>query len=80
MKILIINLHSSQNAGDDVLTKMTIQQLQTSFTLPLLTLAMNDPDSYTGGNVTLGSFTTWLKSPHGKWRMKGVFGLLFGTG
>ena len=77
MKILIINLHSSQNAGDHVLTKMTIQQLQTSFTLPLLTLAMNDPDSYTGGNVTLGSFTTWLKSPHGKWRMKGVFGLLF---
>ena len=76
MKILIINLHSSQNAGDDVLTKVTVQQLRASFVSPRLTLAMNDPDSYIGEDVVLGSFATWLKSPRGRWRVEGILWLL----
>lgn len=76
MNILIINLHSSQNAGDDVLTKVTVQQLHASFASPQLTLAMNDPDSYTGKDTVLGSFATWLKSPRGGWRVGGIFWLL----
>lgn len=61
MKILIINLHSSNNAGDDVLTKVTVSQLKKAFSSPELTLAMNDPASYDGPGITVSSFMTWFK-------------------
>lgn len=67
MKILLVNLHSSANAGDHVLTEETVRQLSQAFADPALTLAMNDPASYQGPAVTVGSFMTWFK-PQNRWR------------
>ena len=62
MKILVVNLHSSANAGDDLLTDVTIRQLQESFRCPQIILSMNDPASYKGSDVTVvGSFMTWFR-------------------
>jgi colanic acid/amylovoran biosynthesis protein len=70
MRILIVNLHSSHNAGDDVLTRVTVQQLAQAFPGARLTLAMNDPGSYQGAEQTIGSFMTWLKDERGRWRLR----------
>lgn len=67
MKILVVNLHSSANAGDDALTQETVRQLREAFAGASLTLAMNDPDSYEGPAATVGSFMTWFKQG-GRWR------------
>jgi colanic acid/amylovoran biosynthesis protein len=63
MNILIINLHSSRNAGDDVLTRVTVDLLSRNFPQARLTLAMNDPESYQGKGKTVHSFMTFLKRP-----------------
>ncbi len=64
MKILIVNLHSSRNAGDDLLTRVTVQQLLTAFAQPSLALSMNDPQSYEGPGTAVGSFMTWFRRQH----------------
>lgn len=61
IKILVINLHSSCNAGDDVLTQVALNQLHTSFPNSEIILSMNDPVSFHGVEQTVGSFMTWLK-------------------
>lgn len=61
MKLLVVNLHSSRNAGDDLLTTVTVQQLQQSFNNAEIILSMNDPSSYCGPETTVGSFMTWLR-------------------
>lgn len=61
IKILIVNLHSSRNAGDDVLTHVTMDILLHHFPDASIKLAMNDPLSYEGVGNTVGSFMTWLK-------------------
>lgn len=80
INILIINLHSSSNAGDDVLTKVTLDQLYASFPYAKIVLSMNDPKSYKGNEKTIGSFMTWLK-PDNKWLgfagiLQGLLGLI----
>jgi colanic acid/amylovoran biosynthesis protein len=76
MNILVINLHSSRNAGDHVLLEVTLQQLAIHFPNAAFTLAMNDPASYAryaSEDVRLGrqvqvvdSFFGWFRasSPH----------------
>lgn len=66
MKILIINLHSSHNAGDHVLLQVALQQLYAHFPGCTITLAMNDPQSYsgrpdTGAESVVDSFFAWFK-------------------
>lgn len=61
VEILVINLHSSRNAGDAALTKMAIQQLRAAFPEARITLAMNDPSSHTGPERVVGSFLHWSK-------------------
>jgi colanic acid/amylovoran biosynthesis protein len=61
MNILLVNLHSSCNAGDDALTDEAVRQLAEQFPEASFTLAMNDPDSYRGRGQALGSFTSWVK-------------------
>jgi colanic acid/amylovoran biosynthesis protein len=61
LRVLLVNLHSSWNAGDDALTQEALRQLKRKFPLASFTLAMNDPSSYRGQEQTLGSFTTWVK-------------------
>jgi len=60
MKILIINVHSSYNAGDAALTQATINQLSSQFPESSIKLLMNDPQSYTGDEQALESFLSWV--------------------
>jgi colanic acid/amylovoran biosynthesis protein len=61
MKILLVNLHSSCNAGDDALTSLALQQLREQFPKASFTLAMNDPPSYSGTELVVNSFTNLVK-------------------
>lgn len=72
LRILLVNLHSSWNAGDDVLTRVALRQLKDQFPQASFTLAMNDPGSYQGEEETVISFTAWVKPIGGslssRWR------------
>lgn len=66
MKMLMINLHSSHNAGDHVLLEVALQQLNAHFPGSTITLAMNDPASYAGrsgagAEAVVDSFFAWCK-------------------
>jgi colanic acid/amylovoran biosynthesis protein len=58
-KIALINIHSLRNAGDAALCMVTIQQLKECIPDCELTLVMNDPDSYSGGENRTLSFFSW---------------------
>ncbi|HNS49552.1 MAG TPA: polysaccharide pyruvyl transferase family protein [Anaerolineae bacterium] len=60
MRILLVNVHSSWNAGDNLLTEETLRQLGAHFPGASFTLAMNDPESYSGPWPALPSFTAWV--------------------
>jgi colanic acid/amylovoran biosynthesis protein len=75
MNILVINLHSSLNAGDDVLTRVSLNLLQHNFPRSKITLAMNDPHSYAGSGVTIGSFKTWVLADSIYKKLIGYFAL-----
>ncbi len=71
MKILVINIHSTANAGDAVLLDVTLQKLREFFPGCELILSMNDADGYAGSEPVVSSFTAWFKnsSRHGaQWR------------
>lgn len=74
--ILMINLHSSRNAGDAALTVVAVKQLKMAFPRATITLAMNDPASHTGDEPTVGSFMTWIKRVDGpvapRWQWPGL--------
>jgi len=75
MNILIINFHSSHNSGDNVLVSVTLDMLYRHFPDAKITLAMNDPASYSGMEQAIGSFTTWFKHTdmgHAKWKMAAI--------
>ncbi len=63
-RILLINLHSSRNAGDAALTFMAMLQLTEHFPNCVLTLVMNDPDSQHqhGQERVVGSFARWVQT------------------
>ena len=63
MNILLINVHSSYNAGDAALTQATIDQLRSHFPGSSITLFMNDPKSHQGTEQTAESFLTWVNRP-----------------
>lgn len=79
-RILLINLHSSLNAGDDALTREAMRQLSDEFPQATFTLAMNDPVSYQGEGKAVASFTTWVKAIEGgassRWRWEALPGLV----
>ncbi|MFW6116574.1 MAG: polysaccharide pyruvyl transferase family protein [bacterium] len=80
LRILLVNLHSSRNAGDDALTQEALRQLRGQFPHAHFTLAMNDPDSYRRRDNALGSFTAWVKRVRDKspspWRWESLPGML----
>jgi len=89
-RILVINLHSSYNAGDSALLQATVAQLRDAFPLAQLTLAVNDVESVTSQVVdgaVIPSFMA-LFGPVGKeqgqhWRllrMLVVFAISFVAG
>jgi colanic acid/amylovoran biosynthesis protein len=82
-KILIVNLHSSYNAGDAALALVASQQLNEAFPGSTVTLSMNDPASHLFGDPKVGSFMHWF---HGitpdhqpKWRLFELFRLGIGS-
>jgi len=62
IKILMINVHSSCNAGDDALTLVSLQQLKENFPDSKVSLAIDDPSSYHGQEAVLDSLYHWVRS------------------
>ncbi len=56
LTILMINLHSSRNAGDAALAITAVQQLRTCFPGSRVILSMNDPESHVSDELKVGSF------------------------
>lgn len=59
--ILLINVHSSRNAGDAALTLATLQQLRQNFPGCRITLAMDDPDQPDPDVTVVPSLFAWVK-------------------
>jgi colanic acid/amylovoran biosynthesis protein len=80
LKILLINVHSTRNTGDQVLMLVTLQELQKNFPGCSLSISMDDPQSYSGPESTLGSIFTWVKHIHNdgrtSWRAPNLIWLI----
>jgi len=80
MNILLINVHSSDNAGDAALTRVTIQQIHQHFPNCNLTIAIDDIESHTGEEKAVGSFYGFVKRDDGMgesgWRLFNLFWLI----
>lgn len=73
MNILIINLYSARNLGDDAIMYETLRGLHKAYPGAQITLAASDPDSwhkYHNVKIT-GSLTTWFaRIDKGWWRAR----------
>lgn len=74
-KILLINVHSSRNAGDAALALAAIEQLKEYFPESYFILAMDDPLSHSGEGQAMHSFFGWVKKD-GKWRLGSLLWLI----
>jgi colanic acid/amylovoran biosynthesis protein len=75
MKILIQNLHSALNLGDDAIMQTTLSALRTTFTDCEIAIAANDPPSWRKYSdiEVLGSLSTWVADPaQGRWRKRAL--------
>jgi colanic acid/amylovoran biosynthesis protein len=61
MEALLINVHSTRNAGDAALTACAIRQLQHNFPGVRVSLAIDDLGGYQGEGQAIPSLFTWLK-------------------
>lgn len=81
--ILIINLHSSYNAGDAVLALSATRQLQEAFPGSIVTLSITEPFSHTGSDHKVGSFMYWIHpltaNRQMKWRLGEILRLGVGS-
>ncbi len=78
--ILLINVHSSCNTGDDALTLVTLHQLRENFPDCQMILAFDDPAHGLEDEQVISSLFHWVK-PSGeggrsKWRFLRLLGLL----
>lgn len=63
-RILIVNLHSAQNAGDHALLETALADLRRHLPDCAITLAANDPESFRGQpEAVVPSFFYWLQGP-----------------
>ena len=72
-KILIINVHSDDNAGDAALLRMTVEILRDVFPQSFITIAADDPDSVSGGDCKVGSFIYWMHRVSSNKKMRWQF-------
>ena len=76
MNILITNLHSALNLGDDAIFEAMLLEIQRNFPDARIKIAANDPDSwrkYTSKVEVLSSMVTWVKRwKDGQWELKKV--------
>lgn len=60
IKILIINVHSTDNRGDAALLEMAIKCLRNVFPQSLVIIAANDADNLETNESKVGSFAYWM--------------------
>jgi colanic acid/amylovoran biosynthesis protein len=60
-KILLINVHSFQNAGDHALTQVALKQLHGNFPRSAISISITDLGSFTGPDRAVLSFAGWIK-------------------
>ncbi len=80
--VLVVNLHSSANAGDHALTLESLRQLRRTFPDARITCAVNDPTTAEADVTAIPSFFNWIRhrQPDGSvgWKLpQGIF--LFAT-
>ncbi|MFM8320774.1 MAG: polysaccharide pyruvyl transferase family protein [Chloroflexota bacterium] len=78
MKIALIHIHSYHNSGDAALTESAVKNLLENFPGCQLTLLINDPQSYTGGQPYVPSLLHWIKRPGGSKPLRFAWLLLTG--
>jgi len=59
-KILLLNVHSSMNVGDEALLQSALRQVKQAFPESQITLSMNDAGSFTGVETALPSLYSWV--------------------
>jgi colanic acid/amylovoran biosynthesis protein len=59
-RILLLNVHSSMNVGDEALLRSALRQLQVNFPESEITLSINELVSYTGHERGLPSIYSWV--------------------
>jgi len=59
-KILLLNVHSSMNVGDEALLQSALEQLRTAFPDSQITLSINDLANYTGEERAYPSLYSWV--------------------
>ncbi|MEM3658413.1 MAG: polysaccharide pyruvyl transferase family protein [Candidatus Hadarchaeum sp.] len=65
--VLVINVHSSQNAGDAALLEVAISQIH-QIGSDNITVSLDDPDYYKGPGRPVGSLFAWIKQD-GHWHL-----------
>jgi colanic acid/amylovoran biosynthesis protein len=58
--ILLLNVHSSMNVGDEALLQSAVGQLRLNFPESKITLSVNESTSYTGAETALPSVYSWV--------------------
>lgn len=62
-RILIVNLHSSANAGDHALTLESLRQVRETFPAAHITCAYNDPTTAEPDVTAVPAFFQWVRTP-----------------
>lgn len=73
MRVLILNVHSALNLGDDAIMQATLQGFKAAFPKAQIAVAANDPESWKKYREiqVVGSLATWVADPaHGQWRKR----------
>ncbi len=71
MKVLLLNVHSALNLGDDAIMRVTLDGLRTAFPGVQITVSANDPGSWAKYHDirVVSSLATWVADPaQGRWR------------
>lgn len=74
--ILLINIHSSCNIGDDALRLVTLYQLRQHFPASRISQAMDDPNPENDQEVVVGSLFSWVKPTGQRGRSEWRYGRL----
>src|SRR5690348_11186064 len=73
MNILIVNVHSALNLGDDAIMLSTVHSLRSTFPNAKIVVAANDPESWRkhAEIEVIGSLTRWVVDrSEGNWRWR----------
>ncbi len=79
-RILLVNVHSGLNLGDDAIMRETLRALQDAYPQARIIIAANDPASWQGHPPAhcVGSLTSWvIKVQGGHWRGRPALASLY---